>query len=145
MDFEKKRLKLYFIVFLPSLKITMDWQHRKHSSALNENQTNNQFCSFPPKLGKTIWICVALPLIQKRPPPPSLQPQCSPQLLLKPNENIRKSSWLPKLDINQIVFSPSVEYHQNTEEIDFPINCNDRLLGKKRKKSKLYNQLSISL
>ena len=112
----------------------MDWQHRKHSSALNENQTNNQFYTFPPKLGKTIWICVALPLIQKRPPPPSLQPQCSPQLLLKPNENIRKSSWLPKLDINQIVFSPSVEYHQNTEEIDFPNNCNDRLLEKKKEK-----------
>ena len=31
-------------------------------------------------------------------------------------------------------FSPSVEYHQNTEEIDFPINCNDRLLEKKKEK-----------
>ena len=89
---------------------------------------------------KTNWICVALPLIQKPPPPLPLQPQCSPQLLLKQNENIRKKCIASQTGHKPNCFFPSVEYHQNTGEIVFPINCNDRLL----EKTLVYKEKKIS-
>ena len=52
---------------------------------------------------------VAFPLIQRRPPPPLAlppQPQCSPLYLLNQKENIRNSSWLPKLVVHRSGFSP---------------------------------------
>ena len=52
---------------------------------------------------------MAFPLIQRRPPPPLAlppQPQCSPLYLLNQKENIRNSSWPPKLGVHRSGFSP---------------------------------------
>ena len=120
MDFEWKpsvETVLRCISTFSGLKITKaQWDH-KHSSVpkWNFDKVKNQqtiILLIPSKfgkLGKTSWICVASPLIQRRPPPPLAlppQPQCSPLYLLNQKENIRNSSWLPKLVVHRSGFSP---------------------------------------
>ena len=120
MDFEWKpsvETVLRCISTFSGLKITKaQWDH-KHSSVpkWNFDKVKNQqtiILLIPSKIGKTrktSWICVAFPLIQRRPPPPLAlppQPQCNPLYLLNPKENIRNSSWLPKLVVHRSGFSP---------------------------------------
>ena len=89
---------------------------------MTELKSNKQsILLIPTKLMKTSWICVAIPLIKKRPPPPLAVPYYC--------ENKTKMSEKKRMAFQTgqkpNCFPPCVEYHQNAGEIVFPINCND--------------------
>ena len=80
---------------------------------------------------KTSWICAAMSSLSYR------SALCTPTSAtvqsptpVKTKRKYQKKFLASKTGHKPNCFFPSVEYHQNTGEIVFLINCNDRLLEK---------------
>ena len=96
---------------------------------------------------KTSWICAAMSCLSYRSDHPDHPDRCTPTSAtvqsptpVKTKRKYQKKFLASKTGHKPNCFFPSVEYHQNTGEIVFPINCNDRLL----EKTLVYKEKKIS-